>query len=225
MVAHQRTPAPEGRRAGSGVQLPQSIPSRRPKTPDPRSPTRTPSTTPRDGTRALDRLFELERGCLRLGLVAPTCCWSLTTSSSEATNMSKATAVLFGIEDEFDVSASTGRSRAGQDRHRDAGRGGAVPGVRGGHRPGEGPAAAADQGPARVRSAGRAVVAETPPGLRRDAVSAALVHPAQPRDPAAGTGHRTAAGRRSRARSLPGTGRSRRSPPSTACPGRPRTRR
>jgi hypothetical protein len=35
--------------------------------------------------------------------VAPTCCWSLTTSSSEATSVSKATAVLFGIEDEFDV--------------------------------------------------------------------------------------------------------------------------
>src|SRR3954454_16456603 len=37
------------------------------------------------------------------GLVAPTCCWSLTTSSGEATSVSKATAVLFGFEDEFDV--------------------------------------------------------------------------------------------------------------------------
>src|SRR5215217_7465961 len=35
--------------------------------------------------------------------MAPTCCWSSTTSSSEATSMSKATSVLFGIEDEFDV--------------------------------------------------------------------------------------------------------------------------
>src|SRR5829696_8410757 len=35
--------------------------------------------------------------------MAPTCCRSSTTSSSEATSMSKATSVLFGIEDEFDV--------------------------------------------------------------------------------------------------------------------------
>jgi len=35
--------------------------------------------------------------------VAPRCCWSLTTSSSEATSMSDATSVLFGLEDEFMV--------------------------------------------------------------------------------------------------------------------------
>src|SRR4051794_8686909 len=45
--------------------------------------------------------------------MAPTCCWSLTTSSSEATTMSKATAVLFGIEDEFDV-RSVDRLEPGQ---------------------------------------------------------------------------------------------------------------
>ena len=57
----------------------------------------------------LNRFFELKRGALRLvvvaseELVAPTCCWSLTTSSSEATSMSDATSVLFGLEHEFSV--------------------------------------------------------------------------------------------------------------------------
>src|SRR5215212_10064544 len=45
--------------------------------------------------------------------MAPTCCWSSTTSSSEATSMSKATSVLFGIEDEFDV-VSVERLHPGQ---------------------------------------------------------------------------------------------------------------
>jgi hypothetical protein len=37
------------------------------------------------------------------GLVVPTCCWFLTTSSSGATSMSDATSVLFGLEHEFSV--------------------------------------------------------------------------------------------------------------------------
>ena len=70
--------------------------------------------------------------------------------------MSKATSVLFGIEDEFDVfGVDSDRSRAGQDHHRDAvGRGG-LPGLRGDQRAGEGPAAAADQGLASLRPAGQ----------------------------------------------------------------------
>ena len=35
--------------------------------------------------------------------MAPRCRWSLITSSSEATSMSDATSVLFGLEDEFMV--------------------------------------------------------------------------------------------------------------------------
>ena len=38
-----------------------------------------------------------------IGLVAPTCCWSLTTDSDEATSMNDGTAVLLGLEDEFTV--------------------------------------------------------------------------------------------------------------------------
>lgn len=38
-----------------------------------------------------------------IGLVASTCCWSLTTYSDEATSMDDGTAVLLGLEDEFTV--------------------------------------------------------------------------------------------------------------------------
>ena len=57
--------------------------------------------------------------------------------------MSKATSVLFGIEDEFDVvSVERSRSRPGPDHHRDALGRGAVSGVWGVHVAGEGPAGA-----------------------------------------------------------------------------------
>ena len=37
--------------------------------------------------------------------MGPACCWSLTTFSSQATSLFQATAVWFGIEDEFDVAS------------------------------------------------------------------------------------------------------------------------
>ena len=94
--------------------------------------------------------------------------------------MSKATAVLFGIEDEFDV-LSVGRLAPGQVKIviESVSREGACPacGVVSGR--GQGPAAEEDRGPSGERSAGAAVVAETPAGLRRGAVPTEDVHPDQ----------------------------------------------
>ena len=67
-----------------------------------------------------------------------------------------------------------------------------MPNLRGAVVGGQGPSVKTDQGPAGVWSDRAAVVAQTPPRVRRGSVSAAVVHPDRGRGPSAWAGHRAA---------------------------------
>ena len=139
--------------------------------------------------------------------------------------MSDATSVLFGLEDEFRSLRSSGSTPRGEVDHRADDREGPCPAcgvLLGG---GEGSAADAAEGPAGVGSVGRAVVAQAPAGVsRRRCAQKTFTQVSAAVRPRARVTERLRQ-RVATAIASGQPGRLARSPASTGCPGRPRTRR